>query len=221
MTALYVLLVIVTVCLVISLIPVGVHATYGESGANVVICVGLLKIQLIPKKPKMPKNPKKEKKQRKKKQKAEETDGTEAAEKAEETPKRDIGGMIPLFRELLGLALELLGCVKRKLRMDRLILRLNIGGAGENPAASAMLYGSAWAAIGSLTPVLERIFNIRQRDIQAEINFQQEDNRIYAEAKLTILVGDVFKMGVYYGLRAFGAYRRFKKGGNVNGTSDQ
>lgn len=152
---------------------------------------------------------------------------TEQIKPAEEQNQKNadmktlIGGNLPLFRELLGLALEAVGRIRRKLEITDLKLYLSLGGFGDDPANAAMLYAKAWAAIGALTPVLENSFTIRKRDVQASVDFTDTENWIYGFAELTLKLGQILMIALYYGLRGLKIFLKIKKGGKNNGTSDQ
>lgn len=187
-------------------LPLGVDAEYSEAGAVVKAVAGKLSVVLYPREKKV----KKEKEPKKKKPK----------EKSD-APKEKKGGKITFFKELLGVGFRMLSGIRRKLRMEQLTLHLTVGGAGDDPASAAILYGRAWAAIGALTPILENTFDIRQRDIAAAIDFSEPENVIYARGRITLKLGDILVIAVYYGLRALKIYMNYKKGGNEHGTSHQ
>lgn len=207
---------------IICCIPVGVTGEYSQAGARAVAHVGPFRILLYPRPPKKPgeaqgarpekaQKPKKPKKTRKTKQKQ---------PAGEETPKQ--GGGVSMFREIIGMVLEAQAEVRNRLRIQELTMYLTVGGRGDDPAKSAMLYGSAWAAVGGLMPLLERAFRIEKRDIQANVDFLSEKTTIYARATAKITVGAILRMGGYYGVRGLKLYRKHKKkGGNEHGTSNQ
>lgn len=197
---------------VLCCIPVGVTAEYSQQGPNLVAHAGPVRILLYPR----PKKKSIDKKAVK---------STGKSEKRPDTvqkPKEKRGGSIAMFRELIGLVLEGQAEVRNKLRIRELTLHLTVGGKNDDPAKSAMLYGSAWAAIGSLMPLLERAFRIEQRDVQAFVDFLSEETTVYAKATAVISVGAILRMGVYYGVRGLKLYRKhMKKGGKNHGTSNQ
>ena len=130
--------------------------------------------------------------------------------------------MIPMFRELLGLAIEAQASLRNKLRITELILHLTVGGFGEDPAKPAILYGRAWAALGNLMPLLMQAFRIEKRSVGADIDFTAEENTIYAKATLIITIGAILRMGIWYGIRGLIIYfKHNKKGGKKHGTSSQ
>lgn len=186
-------------------LPLGVDAEYSEDGPVVKAVAGKVSVLVYPreKKEKKEKEPKKQSKEKPQK------------------PKEKKGGKIAFFKELLGVGLRMLNAIRRKIKMQRLTLHLTVGGAGDDPASSAILYGRAWAAIGALTPVLEKTFDIHQRDVQAAIDFSQVENMIYAHGRITLKLGDILLIAVYYGIGALKIYMNYKKGGKEHGTSHQ
>ena len=209
MTVLWILLGIAAVCLLIGAIPLSVTAIYDGDGPNVTAKAGPVKILLYPRPETGNKSPKKEKKKK--------------SAEAEDTPKKKkklTGGAIDLFRELIGLVIEAQAHLRNKLHLQELTVYLTLGGLGDDPAKAAKLYGTAWAALGNLIPLLEQVFVIKNRDVQAFVDFLSEDNTVYAKATARITLGAVLKMGVYFGLRGLKLFwKHKKKGGKINGTS--
>ena len=72
-----------------------------------------------------------------------------------------------------------------RLRIKRLVLKLHL--ASENPAALAMQYGGAWAAIGGLIPLLEEAFVLKRRELDVDCDFS--GGKTTLEAKLDISIG--------------------------------
>jgi hypothetical protein len=194
------------------LLPVGARVVYSSAGASVRLLVGSVSVCLYPKKPK------KSKKQTKPKKPS----SPEKSKKPEKAPKEPLGGKLPLFRQLLSLGLEALGCLRRKLVLKNLVLTLTVGGQGEDPAGSAVSYGRAWAAVGTLIPVLENTFQIRQRDIRVHIDFTSPETVIYVDGSILLRVGDILWIAIFYGIRGLKLFLNHKKkGGKKHGTSNQ
>lgn len=191
------------------LLPVGVQVKYDAGGAEARAVCGPVSLRLYPKKKKSVCGKKKEK-----------SDSLKA--KAGQSHKLKIGGALPLFRELLGTGLELLGCIRRKLTVKNLYMDLTVGGQGDDPAGAAILYGRAWAAVGALTPVMENTFRIKNRDVQVQIDFSATENRLYCEACVLFLLGDLLWMAVHYGFRMLTIFMKHRKKGRIkHGTSNQ
>lgn len=178
-------------------VPLGVTAVYNGDGPRVDAAAGPFHIRLYPRPPKAPGKQEKQK----------EPDEPEKEQTPEQREKRSLGGQLPMFKELLGLVLEAQGALRNRLRIRELTLHLTVGGKGDDPAQAAVRYGSAWAAIGNLLPLLERAFRIEKRDIDAQVDFTQEETTVYAKAAAVISLGALLRMGVYYGLRALKLYR--------------
>lgn len=174
------LLVIFAVLVLIGCIPVGVDARYGADGIFLAAKIGPFRLQLLPQKPK-----KKKKKPAKKQQPA----AKPAKKKPAEKKKNPLlsGGVDGLL-QLLGLAFDTLGDLRRKLRVNALMLHVTVPG-GDDPAKAAMNYGRAWAAIGALTPAVERLFVIKKRDIQPELNYNETQMKVDAHLVTTITIG--------------------------------
>ena len=174
------LLVIFAVLVLIGCIPVGVDARYGADGIFLAAKIGPVRLQLLPQKPK-----KKKKKPAKKQQPA----AKPAKKKPAEKKKNPLlsGGVDGLL-QLLGLAFDTLGDLRRKLRVNALMLHVTVPG-GDDPAKAAMNYGRAWAAIGALTPAVERLFVIKKRDIQPELNYNETQMKVDAHLVTTITIG--------------------------------
>ena len=174
------LLVIAAVLVLIGCIPVGVDARYGAAGVFLAAKLGPVQLQLLPQKPK-----KKKKKPAKKQQPA----AKPAKKKPAEKKKNPLlSGGVDGLMQLLTLALDTLGDLRRKLRVNELTLHVTVPG-GDDPAKAAMNYGRAWAAIGALTPAMERLFVIKKRDIQPELNYNETQMKVDAHLVTTITIG--------------------------------
>ena len=222
---------IVLAFILLGCIPVGATAEYSAEGYWVAIKAGPISIRILPKKPKPEPVPedelddkarkkkekqKKKEKKKKEKQKQKEREKKEAEKKEAEAaqsgkPQEKKGGNLPMFKELIGLALEAQSSLRKKLKLKEMTLHLTIGGGGWDPAKSAILYGRAWAGLGNLWTVLERVFIIKKHDVWADIDFLTPENTIYARATATITIGAVVKLGVRYGLRALRIYLRHRR----------
>ena len=193
--------ILLLVLFLLAVLPLGVFIRYDGGGPLVKIVAGPLGIRLLPKKPKR-KKPKKEKKAKGKKKPApEKTPSKKPAEKKK-------GGSLKDFIPFVQLGLKLLGDFRRKLRVNRLELRIVL--AGEDPADLGLLYGRANAALGGLWPMLERCFKIKKRDVSVQCDFTAEETTVYAALKITITLGRLMVLGVRYGARALKEFIKLK-----------
>ena len=188
----------------IGCIPVGANVSYLGGVLTVKAKIGLLRLTLLPKKPKKPQKQKKSKKSKKKPK----------PEKPKEKKKpQPLSGGISGVMELLQFACDTLGDLRRKLRMERLELHVRFG-AGDDAAKTAISYGRAWALIGTMLPMLERIFVIKERDIGAELDYNKEEKMtLDARLCITITIGRALALALRAGIRFLKIYKETNKGG--------
>ncbi len=203
-------LIALAILVLLAITPVGVLAGYNSEGILLRIVAGPVKITILPAK-KKEKKPK-EKKPKPKKEKP------KKAEKPAAKPenKEEKGGSVLDFLPLLQIVFDFLGEFRRKLRVDRLELKLIL--AGGDPATLGINYGKAWAAVGNLMPQLERFFVIKKRDIEVECDFTGSKTLIIAKLQITITIGRIVSMAVRYAIRALREYLKIvnkRKGGNA------
>ena len=187
------LLVIAAVFVLIGCIPVGVDARYHADGVFLAAKLGPFRLQLLPQKPK-----KKQKKRKRPQKQAEKPPAK--AEPQEKQPNLLLSGGVDGILQLLDLAFDTLGDLRRKLRVDELTLYVRIGGS-DDPAKAAMGYGRAWAAIGAITPGLERLFVIKKRDIQPALDYTISNTQVDARLVTTITIGRSLALAVRAGIR--------------------
>ena len=177
-------------------VPLGVRLRYDEDGPLAAVLLGRLPIVLYPVPGWLKKLTSREKKPGENKPK-EEKPKKEKPQKAAENPQ---GGSWKKFLPLVQLGLHFLGDFRRKLRVNRLVLRLTL--AGDDPCDLAVNYGRAWAAVGNLLAALERAFVIQKRDVEVQCDFLGEETKVVFAMDLTITLGRVLGLLVKYGIRA-------------------
>ncbi len=189
--------IIALILVLLAILPIGINAVYSEDGAAVRLIAGPLRFLVFPKPRKTAKAQKKE------------------AGNAKKTPaKKKDGGSVKDFFPLVHRVLNFLGDLRTKLRVDRLELKLILG--GDDPCDLALNYGRAWAAFGNLMPHLERVFVIKKRDVEVECDFQSAAIRVYARVDLTITVARILSLGLRHGfhiIREYLAIMNKRKGG--------
>ena len=192
------------VCLlVLAWIPLGIRVSYGEAGFEARVIAGPVKITLFPRK----KRKKKPKTTDSSERTTEETTKASSEKKRPKTettgkdePGMQSGGSLERFVPWIRLALDFLGALRRKIRLDNLYLHVVL--AGDDPCDLAINYGRAWAVVGDLLPKLERVFVIGKRDIQVNCDFAAEKITVAARGNMTITLGRTLCLGVIYGIRA-------------------
>lgn len=200
-----VLAVVLGVLAVLLALPVGVIAAYDQSGGALTGYIGPVQVKLYPREQKEPRRKK---------------TGKDAKQDAAKQSKTGLGGSFSFFKELLAVGLEALGCFRRRLLLKELTLHLTIGAKDKEPAQWGMLYGGAWAGIGNLIPLLERVFRIEDRDIQVFLDENAGETSIYGRGQFRLLVGEILYLLLHYGLRGLKIYKK-QKGSNEHGTSHQ
>ena len=201
-------LITLAILVILAWLPLGATVRYNDRGLLLKIIAGPARIQLLPKQAKSEKKekPKKEKKPAKRSAAPQKKDTPEDAEK---------GGPITDFLPLVKTALDLLNAFRKKLRINHLYLKFIM--AADDPCDLAVNYGRANAAMGNLLPRLERCFVIKKRDIQIECDFEAGESVILARADLTITLGRLLGILVWYGVKALKQYlsiQKKRKGGN-------
>ena len=177
-------------------LPLGVRLRYDEDGPLAAVLLGRLPIVLYPVPGWLKKLTSREKKPGENKPK-EEKPKKGKPQKAAENPQ---GGSWKKFLPLVRLGLHFLGDFRRKLRVNRLVLRLTL--AGDDPCDLAVNYGRAWAAVGNLLAAMQRAFVIQKRDVEVQCDFLGEETKVVFAMDLTITLGRVLGLLVKYGIRA-------------------
>lgn len=190
MTFLKALLIVLAVLWLISLVRIGGRVRYGEEGLFAWVLAGPLKIQLLPAKAK-------EKKPNKGKKKKE---LPAAAEKHKKEPKEGQPGTLSRLMKLLPVVGQACGALKRKIRIDDLELELIWGGS--DPAAIALGYGQANAALGMIWPILDNNFKVKRHSFQIGLDYGITEPMVEARAAVTLTVGQIVTLGVHYGVKA-------------------
>ena len=179
---------------------------YDEDGPLAAVLLGRLPIVLYPLPGWLKKLTSREKKDGEKKPKKEKP-------KKEKPPKDTVGeapqgGSWKKFLPLVRLGLHFLGDFRRKLRVNRLVLRLTL--AGDDPCDLAVNYGRAWAAVGNLLAAMQRAFVIQKRDVEVQCDFLGEETKVVFAMDLTITLGRILGLLVKYGIRAVAILLKMK-----------
>ena len=196
--------IIVLVFVLIGCIPVGVDASCHENALALRLKIGFFTVQALPPKPK-----KKKAASSKKKSDAKKPDANQAKpakpKKQFQMPKLTLQDILAL----VDLACDTLGDLRRKLRVEVLVLHVTLGGS--DPAKAAILYGRAWALIGMLNPKLEQLFVIKKRDIQPVLDYNEKEMKVDAHLALTITIGRAVSLAARAGVRFLKLWLNKKK----------
>lgn len=201
MRGLYIALGVLLVLWLISLIRVGGIAEYSAEGVLVRLRAGPFKVELFPGKPAGEKKSKPSKEQKKKKKPVRPKEPVPLTEK--------VGGALELFQELLPVALDAVGKLFGKLRVDELVFHLTWAAA--DPASAAIGYGAGQAVLGAIWPLLDNALDIRRRDVGVAVDFRSTAPVIYARASLSFTVGQLLTLGAVSGFKALRAFLRARR----------
>ena len=119
------------------------------------------------------------------------------------------GGSWTDFLSLIPVVLDFLSDFRRKLRVNRLEMKLIL--AADDPCDLAINYGKAWAALGNLWPLLESAFVIQKRDVEVECDFTASKTLVTARMDLTITLSRMLAAVCKFALRALKEYLKIMK----------
>ena len=194
------------VLVAIGFVPLGAFVRYDSGGLRIKLVAGALRFTVYPFPERKPKKQKKEEKKPPKKQEA----------PPQPKPEEKKGGRLQDFYPFLQLGLRFMKELRRKLCVSHLVVKLTL--AGDDPCDLAVAYGRTWAALGSLLPVLERFFHIRQRTIDVQCDFAGTDILLEVQAELTLRIYQLLAMTAVYGylvIKEFLQMKKKRKGGTV------
>ena len=197
-------LIFLAILVLLAILPLGASVLYDADGPRVRIVAGPVKIQVFP----MKKKPKKDKTKKEKPQK-EPKKPAQAGEAQKPFPKPKTGGSWTDFLPLVQVALDLLNDLRRKLRVNHLLLHLTL--AGDDPCDLAVNYGRMNASLAALIAQLERVLVIQKRDVHVDCDFTANETVILARLDLTITLGRILSIAVRHGVRGLMTFLKIKK----------
>lgn len=204
MTALKVLLVILLFLFLAGLIRAGGSVEYSANGLLVRFRVGCFWFQIFPLKKKPEKAEKKREKKGKKKPKKEPETGKTDQEKQEKK-----GGTLELVKMALPLVGEAAGALKRRIRIDKLLLDFTAG--GRDAAGAALAFGYSNAAVSAILPVFQQNFDLKEYRIRTRVDFSAPAPVIYLCAAVSARIGQLVTFAVILGYKALLVYLKYRK----------
>ena len=198
MRGLMILILILAAFWLLGQIRLGVGAEYRAEGLRVWLRAAAWQIPVYPlkkkSKPAKPAHPPKEK---------------EPKDSGPEPSFREqVGGALDYAQALLPILLEAAGQFRRKIRVDKLRLKVTVG--ADDPADAAMRYGQANGALGVLWGTLNETFDLRDGKAVAQVDFDAREITVYALASLSLKVGQMVWLGLYFGCRALRTFLRVR-----------
>lgn len=219
-------LIALAVFLLIALLPIGAMVRYDSRGFLVRIIAGCFRFTIYPMKKRKKKPEKKAEKKQKPAERLPPAEGLPKEQKEEAPPKiqsakqsdeKPTGGNFRDFLPFVRVVLNFMNQFRKKMRIDYLQLKLIL--AGEDPCDLAVNYGRAWAAMGNLLPMLERLFTIKKRDCEVECDFTAGETLVIARMDVTLRVWQAVSLGAVYGfhlIKELLIFKKKRKGGAVS-----
>ena len=184
----------------LAILPLGIRIRYDSEGFLLRVLIGPVRITVFPLPAWMKKRPGKPSK--KKSEKKENTQKPSA-------PAEKQGGSLSRFLPFVKLGLKFINDFRRKIRMDHLVLKLVL--AGNDPCDLAVNYGRTWAAVGNVLTGLERVFVIKNREIDVQCDFTASETIILFSMDITITLGRVLGLLCVYAYRFLKEFIKMKK----------
>ncbi len=193
--------IILLVLLALSLLPLGVRVRYDKDALSVFAKLWFIPIRVLPAKKKKDGEKKKKEKEKKPKKPKEETQ--------EEAPPEKKGGKLDAVRAVLPLVKPALLGVKKRLTIRE--LELFVTWAADDPADAVVGYGYAQAALGTLWAVVDQSFKVKKSRLGCSVDFDASAPTVYADATLTMRLGQIFTLVIPLAVRFLSNSARLKR----------
>ena len=175
------------------LLPIGICASYNQTGYLVQLCIGPFRFSLYP--------VKKNKSRSKVKGKDDVT--------SQKRNQRHASGSIDDFLEILHFVCDVLKDFRRKIVIDHLRFRLIL--AGNDPCDLSINYGVGWSILGNIMPYLERYFTIKKRELEVECDYIAEQILVDACIQFHLTVASLLHFVIFHAIRYFKKYNKHIK----------
>ncbi len=130
------------------------------------------------------------------------------APKTQPAPEPTLGGSWKDFLPLVDVALDCLGDLRRKLRIDRFQLHVTL--AGDDPCDVAVASGRAYGAMAAVMGQMQSWFVIKKQDVRVDCDFQAEEILVTARLDLTIRLYRLLAWVSVHGLKAWKTYSKIQ-----------
>lgn len=200
MTALKVIGIIVLIFILIGLIRVGAVVRFGEA-LELKVLIGPFRMTLLPAKERKAKPPEEKK--------PEEPAEKKKKEKTHTLPKLTKDELRSLVETALAALKEMARRACRRLRIDPLEVLVVFG--GEDPADIAQAYGYASAAMWSVMPHLEDLFNIPDPSLHLRMDYGAKKTHAEGTAGVSLRIWDGLVIALALLVPMLKWYRRFRR----------
>lgn len=180
-------LIVLGILFFVAFVPVFARFSYDEKGYRLSLLWGFIPIKRLPRK--------KHQNHKKKKPK-------------DKTSSESSGGKLSELIPIIKIGCGFLNALRKKLKLK---LELNVVMAGDDPCDLAINYGRAWAATGSLIPLLEEYFIIQKRIMHIDCDFGAEETLVKAKLRAHIATWRLIGIAAKYGFRLLKYYTKAMK----------
>lgn len=184
--------IVVGVLALLLFLPARLLLRYDSGGLWIQLRFGLVRWRLVP---------------QKSKKKAKKTGPKPAPQPRKEPEKKSTD--LSTLRAYLPLLRELTQAVRRRLVLRRVELLIRL--AADDPCDLAAQYGQAQAVLGGITPLLERAFRIRKRNIGAVCDFTAEQTAVYCYLDIAVTLARMLSVIVRYVWKLLKQYQKTQK----------
>lgn len=189
MTALIIIGIVLCVLFLLGQIRCGYTVDYSEAGLFVDLRAGPAKIRLYPS----------EGKRKAKKKKT-----SDAVSSDQKDKKGKVKDTLANAKEFLPLIGESAGKLHRRIRIDELFLGIIWG--SPDPAAAAMGYGAANAAMRTIWPIIEYNFRVKRHELHIDVDFERTAPALELKAFVTMTFGQFLTFVLHVGIKALKIY---------------
>ena len=79
--------------------------------------------------------------------------------------------------------------------------------AAPDPALAAMSFGGANAVLGTLWPLVEQNFEVKDWRLRTAVDFEAQAPAVWLQAAATLTIGQAVSLGIHLAFRALGILR--------------
>ena len=189
MMVLFIFLILLVVFLIL---PLGVFAEYDSAGLRAKLIIGIFRLRIYPRK--------KPGKNRKDKEK------NERFETAISSDKKT-NGSFEAFMSLIKLVIDVLNDFRHKITINNLVFNLIL--AGDDPCDLSVNYGRCCAALGAVTPQIERLFRIKKRKLEVQCDYTADRPKVAVQVDIRIPVYKFLLLCCFHGMRVLKKYKEY------------
>lgn len=184
---------------------IGAVLEYGQDDLQLWIRVGLGHIKIYPRL----KSPKVSDKKKRQKENSNSADKAMSEGGEKKGRRLSLDQLKDLAQRFIPLLLEAAGCLWNKLITDDLEISVTVG--SDDPADAAMLYGQIHSGLAALWGSVNQVFHIKNGRAHVDIDFESNSIMLYVKTAISIKIGQVLWIVLYFGVKALKQLLRYRK----------